>query len=55
MEKLRSRARKLVLCDRCEACSGLWFDEGELERIVETLGEGLRRVQDALEHSGARR
>lgn len=55
MEKLRSRARKLVMYDRCDACAGLWFDEGELERIVEVLGDGLRRVQDALEQSGARR
>ncbi|MCA9664345.1 MAG: zf-TFIIB domain-containing protein [Myxococcales bacterium] len=37
MDKLRSRVRFLVLYDRCGACRGMWFDEGELPRIVSAL------------------
>lgn len=48
MGKLRSRAKKFVLYDRCEACRGLWFDQGELERIVQALTDGLKQIASTL-------
>lgn len=43
LSKVRLVAKPALTLDRCERCGGIWFDEGEVERLARLRVEGARR------------
>ena len=54
--KLRQIELDGVVIDQCDACSGIWFDSGELARVLGMKStEGLRRLSTTNEADDVKR